>query len=103
MSNRLKELFNINESDHSKNNINYENKKYITITEKNELINMIEKINKKYFAFDTETSGLNPLMSNLVGISISCEENSGWYIPIGHNEGKQLQLDDINLVIKFNF
>ena len=98
VSNRLKELSNINESDHSKNNIfNYENKKYITITEKNELSNMIEKINKKkYFAFDTETSGLNPLSSNLVGISISCEENSGWYIPIGHNEGKQLQLDDIN-------
>ena len=58
---------------------------------------MIKKINKiKYFAFDTETSGLNPLSSNLVGISISCEINTGWYIPIGHNEGKQLQLDEIN-------
>ena len=57
---------------------------------------MIEKINKmKYFAFDTETTGLNPLSSNLVGISISCEENSGWYIPIGHNKGEQLQLNDI--------
>ncbi len=95
---RLHELFNIDSSDRSKNKFpTYENKKYTTITEKYELIEMIKKINKiKYFAFDTETSGLNPLSSNLVGISISCEINTGWYIPIGHNEGKQLQLDEIN-------
>ena len=95
---RLHELFNIDSSDRLKNKFStYENKKYTTITEKYELIEMIKKINKiKYFAFDTETSGLNPLSSNLVGISISCEVNSGWYIPIGHNEGKQLQLDEIN-------
>ncbi len=98
VASRIQELFNINSSDPSENNnfSNFENKKYTTITKKNELTNMIEKINKiKYFAFDTETTGLNPLSSNLVGISISCEENSGWYIPIGHNEGEQLQLNDI--------
>jgi DNA polymerase-1 len=50
------------------------------------------------FAFDTETTGLNPLVSPLVGISLSAEEGKAWYIPVGHtllDEVSQLPLAQV--------
>jgi len=37
-----------------------------------------------YFAFDTETTGLDPLNTTLVGISISYNDKTAFYIPCGH-------------------
>ncbi len=34
------------------------------------------------FSFDTETDGLNPRESRLVGISLSWQSHTGWYIPV---------------------
>ncbi|HAM52502.1 MAG TPA: DNA polymerase I [Nitrospiraceae bacterium] len=36
------------------------------------------------FAFDTEVSGRHPFVDTIVGISLSNEENKGYYIPFGH-------------------
>jgi DNA polymerase-1 len=36
------------------------------------------------FAFDTETTGLDPRSSELVGISISLQAHEAFYIPVGH-------------------
>ncbi|MDP6577472.1 MAG: 5'-3' exonuclease H3TH domain-containing protein, partial [Dehalococcoidales bacterium] len=36
------------------------------------------------FAFDTETTGLNPMISQLVGISLSPARGEAYYIPVGH-------------------
>ncbi len=36
-------------------------------------------------ALDTETTSLDPLQANLVGISLSVKEGEGYYIPVGHN------------------
>jgi DNA polymerase-1 len=55
------------------------------------------------FAFDTETTGLNPLVSPLVGISLSAEEGKAWYIPIGHtllDEVPQLPLAQVSARLK---
>ncbi len=41
-------------------------------------------ITTKAFAFDTETTGLNSLDTQLVGISIAVEEGKAYYIPVGH-------------------
>ncbi len=41
-------------------------------------------------AFDTETTGTDPLLAELVGISLSVRKGEGYYLPIGHAEGKQL-------------
>lgn len=38
---------------------------------------------QKVFAFDTETTGLDPLQDDLVGISFSWEEGTGYYVPCG--------------------
>ena len=37
------------------------------------------------FAFDTETTGLDPRSADLVGISISLEHHQAYYIPVGHH------------------
>jgi DNA polymerase I len=39
----------------------------------------------KEFAFDTETSGLNPHEADLVGISLCTEAGLACYIPLGHS------------------
>jgi len=35
-----------------------------------------------FFAFDTETDGIDPLTAGLVGLSFAVEENEAWYVPI---------------------
>ena len=36
------------------------------------------------FAFDTETTGTDPMQAKLVGIALSDVPGYGWYVPIGH-------------------
>lgn len=35
-----------------------------------------------FFAFDTETDGMDPLTAGLVGLSFAVKENEAWYVPI---------------------
>jgi DNA polymerase-1 len=49
-------------------------------------------------AFDTETDGLNPMLSKLVGISLCVEPGIAYYIPVGHvilDEIQQLPLEQV--------
>ena len=61
----------------------------------NELINIL--ISKPFISIDTETSSLNPLEADLVGISFSYDPNEAYYIPIGHKNIKGLNKE---LVLK---
>lgn len=45
------------------------------------------------FAFDTETTGLDPRRAELVGLSISFEEGKAFYLPVGHMKGPNLDRD----------
>ena len=49
----------------------------------------------KQISFDTETTGSDPMLSDLVGISLAADPARGYYIPVGHQEGTQLKLDEI--------
>lgn len=52
----------------------------------------------KSFAFDTETTGLNPIYVQLVGISISLKPGEAYYIPVGHvglTQMEQLPLEQV--------
>ncbi len=40
------------------------------------------------FALDTETSSLNPIDAELVGISFSFKEKEAFYVPVGHTDRK---------------
>jgi DNA polymerase-1 len=48
----------------------------------------------KRIAFDTETTGTDPLRADLVGISLSIDGQTGYYLPLGHREGVQLSIEE---------
>jgi DNA polymerase-1 len=43
-------------------------------------------------ALDTETTSTDPMLADMVGISLACKVGQGYYIPIGHSTG-EAQLD----------
>ncbi len=54
----------------------------------------------KIIAFDTETTSTDPLLGQLVGISLSVREGEGYYVPVGHASGQQLPLGKIVQALK---
>ena len=70
-------------------------KNYQTITTEKELDELMALINQAdYVSFDTETTSLDYMLAELVGISISLKPNEAFYIPINHNyEGAEKQLE----------
>ncbi len=46
-------------------------------------------------AFDTETTSTDQMQADLVGISLAVDEESGYYIPVGHKQGQQLPLEEV--------
>lgn len=47
--------------------------------------------NKGVFAVDTETTSKNPMAADLVGISFSYMEDTGFYIPVNHTQAGDLE------------
>ena len=46
-------------------------------------------------AVDTETDSLNKMQARLVGISLAVAPDHGYYIPLGHREGRQLSWEQV--------
>ncbi len=46
-------------------------------------------------AFDTETTSIDALSGELVGISLAVNAESAYYIPVGHKDGQQLPLETV--------
>ena len=68
-------------------------KKYESVTSIDRLNHWIEKItDAELTSFDTETTGLEPMYSELVGISLSVEPGEACYIPLKHMTNED-QLD----------
>ena len=58
---------------------------YNIIDNEKDFKNLISKlIKKKIFSFDTETTSLNPISAELVGLSFSIKDSEAYYIPISH-------------------
>lgn len=63
--------------------------KYELIQDENSLKNWLNKIaEKRWVAFDTETTGLNPVFDKIVGISLAVEPGVAAYIPIAHQNNE---------------
>ncbi len=59
-----------------------------------DLKELVAKLSNAHeIAFDTETDGLNPLLAKLVGISFCAKSGEAYYIPIGHIEKPEQNLD----------
>ena len=76
-------------------------KEYETVLSDKALKTWAEKLNKcSAFAIDTETSSLDTMTADLLGISLSCEEGEGCYVPIQHSyEGMPEQLS-LSTIVK---
>jgi len=76
-------------------------KEYETVVSEKALKAWAEKLNKcSAFAIDTETSSLDTMTADLLGISLACEEGEGCYIPIQHSyEGMPEQLS-LEVIVK---
>ncbi len=66
------------------------------------LSGLVEKLaSAKYISFDTETTNTDPMLADLVGISVAVDDRIGYYIPVGHKTGdQQLALDEVILALK---
>ena len=69
-------------------------KGYESITDEKILNKWIKILSEQsVIAVDTETSSLNPLDADLVGISFSYAPNKACYIPLAHKNIKSLKKD----------
>ncbi len=72
-----------------------------TVSTEGALADLVKVIReKKRFAFDTETTSLDPRKARLVGIAISFDSENGYYIPVGHeltleSRSPQLELETV--------
>jgi DNA polymerase I len=71
-------------------------KDYSLVTSRKELEAVVSELKRAdKFAVDTETTSLDSISAKLVGISLSCRPHSGWYVPVGHSSGPNLELDTV--------
>ncbi len=56
-----------------------------------ELVNRLGSA--RQISFDTETTSTDQMSAKLVGISLAVEPGKGYYIPVGHQNGEQLPLE----------
>jgi DNA polymerase-1 len=72
-----------------------------TKTERDQLIQLLNA--QPAFAFDTETTGLDVLTAEIVGLSFSWKAHEGWYVPIpeDRNEAQQI-LEEFRSVLESN-
>jgi DNA polymerase-1 len=76
-----------------------ENTDYRAIDELEDLDALVSELKScKLFAFDTETTSLDPMQAELVGLSFSAQAGQAAYIPVGHDYAgapKQLDRNDV--------
>jgi DNA polymerase-1 len=77
---------------------------YVSVLEQSVLTEMVGELRQaEAFAFDTETTGLDPLRADLVGLSFAIRPEQAWYVPVGHRYlgvPEQLTLDEVLAAIR---
>ena len=65
--------------------------KYTVVTTDEELHDLVNRLgNADGFAYDTETNGTRAMQDEMVGMSFSNSDGEGYYVPIGHRSGEQI-------------
>ena len=68
-------------------------KHYELVQTEEQLKKWVERIKqKRLFAFDTETTGFNPVFDKIVGFSLATEEGVACYVPLAHISGHKTDL-----------
>ncbi|RPG03489.1 MAG: DNA polymerase I [Pelagibacteraceae bacterium TMED246] len=88
--------FETEKSLNQKKTIKVDKKNYNLISEVNQIDRWINEAEEKgEFSIDTETTSLDPHRADLVGISISTDSGKACYIPLNHQEGKNLDEKEV--------
>ena len=76
--------------------------KTIVVDNEEKLIALKEELDAaSLISFDTETTGTDPMLASLVGISLAVEPGVGYYIPVGHYQAEnQLAVEEVVNAIK---
>ena len=69
----------------------------IIINSEKKLQNLVAQLSDhEIISFDTETTSTDPMLADLVGISLAVKEGEGYYIPVGHQSASdQLPLEEV--------
>ena len=69
---------------------------YKVVWTREEMAEMLESLwESRLFAFDLETTSVDTIRCDLVGISFAIESTSAWYVPVGHYEPGGEDLSDL--------
>jgi DNA polymerase I len=69
---------------------NRQEKKYILVSDEKSFTDFLKKLKTvKAFAFDTETSSLDPITAELLGVSFSWEKDTAYYIDLSSGKAKK--------------
>lgn len=78
-------------------------KVYKTILDIDELKELVKKVqNSDMVSIDLETTSVNPMVAEIVGVSISLKKNEGFYIPVLYLEKNKNNFgaDDLKIVLE---
>lgn len=72
----------------------------VVVDDQEKLDALVKALNAAdHIAFDVETTSTDPVQASLVGISLAVDEETGYYIPVGHKpsiaKSPQLDIDDV--------
>ena len=74
---------------------------YTIVQTQAELDSMIAAIEETgSFSFDTETTSLDAVRADLVGLSFATAPGRAWYVPVGHRNGVQLPLETVLAAVR---
>ena len=74
---------------------------YVTVQTEQQLDEMLAELRAAGgFSFDTETTSLEQMRAELVGLSFATEPGRAWYVPVAHQEGRQLPLEAVLAQVK---
>lgn len=63
---------------------------YHLVDDPKALQDLLEKLDQhKELCIDTETTGVDPMQAELVGIGLGCNQDEAWYIPLNGRLGKE--------------
>jgi DNA polymerase I len=55
---------------------------------------------KEFLSVDTETTGIDPMLCELVGLSFAVDSTTGWYLPVKTTDAKHLDFKQVLPIIK---
>ncbi|MBF0104249.1 MAG: DNA polymerase I [Deltaproteobacteria bacterium] len=63
------------------------------------LVHVIRQQRPEFIAFDTETDSLQSVGAGLVGVSLCCDPQRAYYIPVGHKQGHNIPLQKVKDIL----